>query len=104
MKGVDQMVTTKQIEQDIFGDSLEGVVWTIPNPNQYGGEDKVSERNLEMYLEQVLGAKQKTVLTYDKGVFWEIGAWEFPEWGYTVATDHLEDFLEWAYGATKECL
>ena len=104
MKGVDQMLAVKQVEQDIFGDSLEGVVWCIPNPSQYDGEDKVSERNLEMYLEQVLGAKQKTVLTYEKGVFWETEAWEFPEWGYTVEADHVEDFLEWAYGATKEYL
>lgn len=98
------MLAAKQIEQDIFGDPLEGVVWTFPNANRYEGEDKVSERNLEMYLEQVLGAKQKTVLAYEKGVFWEIEAWEFPEWGYTVVTDHVEDFLEWAYGATKECI
>lgn len=96
------MLAAKQIEQDIFGDPLEGVVWTFPNANRYEGEDKVLERNLEMYLEQVLGAKQKTVLTYEKGIFWETEALEFPEWGYTVEADHVEDFLEWAYGAQKE--
>ena len=96
------MLAAKQIEQDIFGDPLEGVVWCIPNPSQYDGEDAVSERNLGLYIEQVLGAKRKTVLTYEKGNFFETEAWEFPEWGYTVEADHVEDFLEWAYGAQKE--
>ena len=102
MKGVDQMVTTKQIEQDIFGDSLEGVVWTFPNANRYEGEDKVSARNLELYLEQVLGAKPTTVAKHKRGTFYEYEAWAFPEYGHTVEEDDLDEYLEWAYGATKE--
>ena len=85
---------------DVFGDRLEGTVWTFPN--QWGGEDKVVHWNLEMYLEQYMSAKRATVFRRINGSFYEIKAWTFPEDGYTVEEDDLEAYLlEWC-GATKE--
>jgi hypothetical protein len=93
-------VAKTTIEQDVFGDNIEGEVWTFPN--QWGGEDKVVKRNLVLYLQQYLGAKKAIVLKREQGTFFDSDAWTFPDDGYTVEVDDLELYLQWAYGASKE--
>ena len=96
------MRTVKEIERDVFGDVIEGVVWTFPNHKVYEGEEKVLNCNLEMYLEQYLGAKQIGVAKVIRGTVIDYEGWYFPEYGHVIEAGQLEKYLAYMFGAIKE--